>query len=805
MRSIICSAALRYFSFIFLLLITAEVKAQHIDSVLRQLSSRMRLNEHAPPSADLFLHIDKTLYNPSESIWIAAYLLNTRETELHHTLHVLLVNEMTRKTVKTQNFVFDNGIGNGSFYLPDSLQTGEYSLIAYTNHFSNQKGAQFFRKAITIAGSKPPFKILFSGTTKGDSLIFDGKIERLDADAVPGATFSGTVYSDGIPHLKLMQKTGASGSIKFNIAKTDITKRLEILGTISKGKEKMSFKYPLQWSSNLSYINFYPENGQLNPNHPANVAFQIKNTSGKGIAEHCVLLEDGKMVSSFSSDQYGMGLIRFIPQEEKTYQVKIEGNPEVPVQQFPAIIKSSWSVQGNYLVKDSLDIEIISPAAGTECFVIINNSREMIYGARIKLPRGNGRLRVPTAGWPEGIANISILDNQKVLQYKKDVFVDREEAVTVSLNTDSARYRKLSKVKVHVAISDKENKPVKGIFSLSVVADQVYDRSSADIDRFKTYDRFLPQNVILPPFSYSGKAQNIENTLYYLVNEIRKPIPTATAAAKYQRSDRDGYVLFKEKQLKKTVSLLLMGATTTMVNTDERGNFKLPHESLRGEYGSKVILAVAAKFPMGYRIVSESPYKQIDDSLSKQYFMLNHFDGDELTLDQKMTLRSGKMLNEVTIKGIANNARNYFGKADSTGFCDDYVCHLNFLNCRSHGRGSPGTIIPQDGQRYFIDGLTGTEEITYHCQFKGLQPYMKAIAATAYPTEFPFFNIADNNLLESLYQTTLYWQKDIVTDDKGEADVYFYTNERRGDFLITLQGISAKGVLNKKIQFKVME
>lgn len=187
--------------------------------------------------------------------------------------------------------------------------------------------------------------------------------------------------------------------------------------------------------------------------------------------------------------------------------------------------------------------------------------------------------------------------------------------------------------------------------------------------------------------------------------------------------------------------------------------------------------------------------------------MPDHFDGDELTTEQKMILRSktSKMLNEVTIKGTPNRSKEYFGKADSSSVCDDYVCRLNFLNCLVHPRGSSGTTIPRDGQKYLIEGLSGTEEITYHCKFMGLEPYVKPIATTAYPADFPVFNIADNNIQESLGRTTLHWQKDIITDDKGEADVYFYTNEKRGDFLITLQGISSKGVFSKQIRFKVME
>lgn len=791
---------------IFLLLFAYNSRAQNnIDSILNDFSVQMQLNEYAPISADLYLHIDKQIYNLGENIWFAAYLLNP--SEAHHTLHFVLINDMTRKVVKSQNFVLQSGTGSGSFYIPDSLATGQYSLIGTTNQFSLQKAPQFFRQAISIIGPEPPFKIQFSGLVKNDSVHFTANVKRKLSEKKDNTIIAYSIFANGKHYLKSEQQLNALNELNFNMPKSMIGESLEILGEIRQGKEKMNFKYPLHWPSDLSYINFFPESGYLEEGRLTKIAFEIKNTAGKGLAENCSLLEDGKAIGTFSSDQFGRGKFRFIPQRGRNYTVKTEGSPVLPLQRFPGFRNYIWEIQSSSLVKDSLEIGILSPELNQACFVVVHNNREMLFGTQILLPKGNGKFRISTKEWPDGIAKIVLLDNNKAVKSEKVIYINQnQDHLTVKLLTDSLKYRRLSKVKVSVKLVDQENRPLKGIFSLSAVSKYVYGDYLVDLNRFINYDRFV-DGSLLPPWSYLSQVKNIENEVLMINGEVKGAEHKANLKTKGLPTDRDGYVLYEEKKIKKPVKLLLMGEKVDVISTDNKGDFKLPYEALRGTSGGRLLLSVSGKSPLGYRLIMDQKQKEIDDSLARKYFRLYPFIADELTAAQKLSLYTPNvtMLNEVKISATAKSTKDYFGKSDSSGICNDYVCYLGFLNCQSHGRGTPGTTIAQDGQKYRIDGLSGTEDIIYHCTFKNLAPYMKSIPVTAMPSAFPVFDTVNNNVSESFDRTTLHWQNNIVTNDKGEAEVYFYTNKRTGNFIVNIQGISANGVFSKQIEFKVLE
>lgn len=44
-------------------------------------------------------------------------------------------------------------------------------------------------------------------------------------------------------------------------------------------------------------------------------------------------------------------------------------------------------------------------------------------------------------------------------------------------------------------------------------------------------------------------------------------------------------------------------------------------------------------------------------------------------------------------------------------------------------------------------------------------------------------------------RTTLFWKPDIITDEKGEARVEFYTSDLEGVFIGNIEGVNGSGLL----------
>jgi len=112
----------------------------------------------------LFLHTDKDFYAAGEIMWFKTYSIDGsfhKPSELSKIAYIEILNEKNEPVL--QNMVsLVPGKNNGSFYLPTTLNTGYYTLRAYTNWMKNFDAAYFFEKKISIVNTlkiSPPVAI----------------------------------------------------------------------------------------------------------------------------------------------------------------------------------------------------------------------------------------------------------------------------------------------------------------------------------------------------------------------------------------------------------------------------------------------------------------------------------------------------------------------------------------------------------------------------------------------------------------------------------------------------------------------
>ena len=120
------------------------------------LDSIQRMLADAPIQEKVYLHLDNNCYYRGEEIWFKAYVVradNNQYTDLSRLLYVELVSPdgllVERQTIS----ISEDGDGEGSFYLTDSLYSGFYEIRAYTRwmmnfcvteHPSNYRSRQLF-------------------------------------------------------------------------------------------------------------------------------------------------------------------------------------------------------------------------------------------------------------------------------------------------------------------------------------------------------------------------------------------------------------------------------------------------------------------------------------------------------------------------------------------------------------------------------------------------------------------------------------------------------------------------------------
>lgn len=107
----------------------------------------------------LFLHTDQSVYLTGETLWFKAYYVDGafhKPLDLSKVAYVELLDKEQRSVLQAKVPLTAEG-GNGTLFLPASLNAGTYVLRAYTRWMQNFSADYFFEKTLTIVN---PFKPL---------------------------------------------------------------------------------------------------------------------------------------------------------------------------------------------------------------------------------------------------------------------------------------------------------------------------------------------------------------------------------------------------------------------------------------------------------------------------------------------------------------------------------------------------------------------------------------------------------------------------------------------------------------------
>jgi hypothetical protein len=384
--------------------------------------------------------------------------------------------------------------------------------------------------------------------------------------------------------------------------------------------------------------------------------------------------------------------------------------------------------------------------------------------------------------------NESVKPKSKIEDSKSKV-LDMKQSITekcqVVIKSDSDQYHPNSKVTLHIQIIDDQGKGIPGVFSLGTV-------------QSKRIDPELKIDIV----NYLSRV-NIVN-LYSL-----KLKPSGAALI--------GQVLRYGKKLKKPMPLLMMGESVNSFFTDSKGRFMIPDSLRYGKESSMYLLSIADKSQQEYcNLLLKDPRDSINRLLvlkelpaMKYANNLNPFIPDYFDA----TVPAQQQLREVVIKGTVKEPLDQFRGEYNSKNCDqDYVCQqcgdeIKFLNCPHHTKRWKA-YKPVEGARYmYIVELGGKFDgaiyVTYHCKNNTISPFMKEIDPVIDNMDATSLNyIANNSQIEQL-NTTVYWNYLIHTDENGEANITFKTNDLKGRFLVDLQGLTRLGPISGTTLFDV--
>jgi hypothetical protein len=304
-----------------------------------------------------FLHCNATTFVTGETLYYKLYSLNpikTNATTVSKIAYVELTGE-NNKRIFLQKLFLENGIGQGDFFVPSTLKTGNYKLVAYTNWVLNKPDSEIFQMNISIIN---PYQI--SENTASNTAKVQSSLVTENAPKSNNQPSKNTVKNDDFL-FESNKKTASTREkivLKINpisqtVEKGNYSLSIRKVDSLPSQKQLTAKEYKNTWvnsSNNSTYLakeiilpelrgemitgNIVAKNGTNDVNNKTvalsipgkNFALKITNTNAAG-----------KFIFNLEKAYYSPNLIiQVLGEDRNNYTLKLEEHKGINYASIPA-------------------------------------------------------------------------------------------------------------------------------------------------------------------------------------------------------------------------------------------------------------------------------------------------------------------------------------------------------------------------------------------------------------------------------------------------------------------------------------
>ena len=509
----------KFFTALFLLqFFVGALFAQDNTSIIQQVPTVLSEYVAEQRSEKLYLHIDKESCLPGDTLFFKGYLVSAVTNQLVDFSRYIYVELVDRKDlVYIREKVTKDTINNAFIgYLPmsDNLRQGEYFIRAYTYNMQNDKEDYIYRKRIRVVspydnrikcnidveprgGGKRTLKLTFQNAQneRYDNVVFQYKIPGETPDTLLG-----------------IGNTGYNGLCRIDV--NDPASDYIWISFDNNGSWAYQEYLPIPGAKRDFDVQLFPEGGSLLSGVTQRVAFKSVGRDGLSIPVSGKVYDDnGILLTTFSSNQLGMGGFNVNTQVNATYTVECTDSLGT-VKRFPLNVdnKSQYALQ---LKSDMESVSYNVLRSTTSAQASLSDKYVLIHSRGITLALFPAEqmcdrvMNLTTA--PEGIIHFALID-EKGQTYSERLWFHRKSVrsiVKVESFKDNVRPRSNSKIEISLLTDDAENvenQTEGGNFSVSVThnGQMDYDESLGGIEGNLLLTSDLEGYVESPGYYFSG-------------------------------------------------------------------------------------------------------------------------------------------------------------------------------------------------------------------------------------------------------------------------------------------------------------
>lgn len=792
-----------------------QENSTQIDSVIARLS----LHQGSKTSTSLFVHFDKTIYTNQETAYFTAYLLNTDlDLNAYHTLSVGLIRNDNRNIYQDQKYVIHQGISSGSFTIPDSLSTGNYSFIVFTNRIANELPEDVFLQPIIIKNSDKriiaSLTLIDSLNTASDSLHILLKAVDQDYHPIQNTQTDFFIGSGLQSSKKNILFTDQNGEAIFSIPRNIMIDKNNIVhshfrhNNISKD---ISLTLPSYQKKPI--VGFYPEGGNLIFGVTSIIGWEVKSSEGSPLSISGLLYEDDKIIDTIQTDGYGLGKFRLTPKQAKKYSVKLAYQNHIDsLFQLPTPLISGLVIHIlKSIATDTLQIQIRNATISKKILVLIHNFNELFLVYTLNTIKEIETLSIPLKKIPRGITKITLLDNLQRPLAERLFFAHFDNRPSITLKTH--QLKNSGKIEIGLKLDS-----IKGQSSNALVSVACILNSRLDIRRFKDIESYFYLDRVLTDIPNKhidfGNLLDVNDYLenVLLIKGWRRYTWTdlANANAKDTILKREsliisGQILKNNKPLTKAIEFnSIVDSTIGVYKTDRSGNFSFEPQDLVVNSEKKIRFSVNKDERSMYQFQFLDQYHLLNEKIATEIDVKN-YDLPNRSINSKDLIfkeeASVHVLDEVIVRAMKKGGDYSYFKGSGTmneNECGDYVCYNNILNCKDH-KNDMRNRAPVVGEKYYSK-YTSIKLNYFGCkEFKNTDTvsfsFLKGINDNR---EFYRTSGFESRVIETDNMTTLYWNPSLFLDSEKEIKLSIPIGTITGKFKIIIQGRTNNDVLFKE-------
>jgi hypothetical protein len=232
-------------------------------------------------------------------------------------------------------------------------------------------------------------------------------------------------------------------------------------------------------------VHFFPEGGSLVADVASIVGFKAVDVFGNGCdVKGQIISSDGDTVGMFQSIHLGMGRFSFLPVNNKKYYAWVSVKNKAPFKtEFPNVLPRGFAMRINNNDTSSISViistnqETFNEFKDQEMVFLGQAYGKNCYTAKVKPSNLQFGVKIPKSYFPNGIASITLLDNNLKPHCQRLAYVEKKANYSLSVVSNKKSYKSREEVVLNVKALDAQKRPVKANLSLAVVdANQVPDQ-----------------------------------------------------------------------------------------------------------------------------------------------------------------------------------------------------------------------------------------------------------------------------------------------------------------------------------------